>query len=360
MAIPTFTTNDLRGSTADVPAAVDAAASPAAAFVARAVASHRLGALLDCEDIPLPHAALDSTLLGPTLEFLARPGKALRARLVEIGWELGGGAGAVPVELPSLLELVHAGSLVVDDIEDGSCERRGAPALHRRVGVPLALNAGNWLYFLPLQLLADLGLPPPTELGLYRAMTSAMARCHVGQAVDLGVRVDELAQDEIASTVRFVTTCKTAALTELATSLGAIAAGAGDGRRRALARFGRRFGMALQMLDDLAGVQGRQGDARRWEDVRLGRVTWPWAWLAERSSPERFARLQRAARAVADGRLAPGTLGQRLSTLSAAHGRQVARGTLARALDALARAVGSDARLDDVRAEVDRLLVSYG
>jgi hypothetical protein len=41
-------------------------------------------------------------------------------------------------------------------------------------------------------------------------MTTAMARCHVGQALDLGVRVDELPQGEIPATVRFVTTCKRA------------------------------------------------------------------------------------------------------------------------------------------------------
>jgi geranylgeranyl pyrophosphate synthase len=359
MAIPTLTTNEPRCPTSPVESRFDHAASPAAALVARAAAPHRLDALLDC-DVGSAHAAVHAALLGPTLEFLARPGKALRARLVEMGWALGGGAGRVPAELPTLLELVHAGSLIVDDIEDGSSERRGVPALHRRVGVPLALNAGNWLYFLPLQLLGELGLPPATELALYRAMTSAMARCHVGQAVDLGVRVDELAQGEIPALVRFVTTCKTGALTELAMSLGAIVAGAEGGRRRALARFGRGFGTALQMLDDLASVRGRQGDGRRWEDVRLGRVTWPWAWLAERAPAERFARLQRAARAVADGRLAPATLGERLARLADGHGRQVARGTMTRALDAVGRALGAEARLDDLRAEIDRLLVSYG
>ena len=332
----------------------------AADVLARAVAPSALAALLDGDALEVPRRALDAALLDPTLRFVARPGKALRARLVALGWRLGGGTGPVPAALPTLIELIHAGSLIVDDIEDGSPERRGEPALHRRIGVPLALNAGNWLYFVPLQLLADLALPPATELALHRAMTGAMARCHLGQALDLGVRVGELPQAEVAATVRFVTTCKTGALTELGLVVGALAAGADDARRRALGRFGRRFGVALQMLDDLANVGARNDDARRFEDVRLGRPTWPWAWLAERLPPVRFGRLQRAARAVADGRLAPETLGTRLAALSDAAGRRAARASLAQALASLRRALGDAAELDALGAEVERLLVSYG
>jgi hypothetical protein len=97
--------------------------------------------------------ALDATLFAPTIDFLMRPGKALRARLVEMGWTLGGGVGPVPAELPSLLELVHAGSLIVDDIEDElvrAPRRAGAPPPPRRAARP---PMRNWLYFLPLQLL---------------------------------------------------------------------------------------------------------------------------------------------------------------------------------------------------------------
>jgi hypothetical protein len=52
-----------------------------------------------------------------------------------------------------VVEFIHAGSLVVEDIEDGSRIRRGRVALHVRYGMPVALNAGNWLYFWPFELL---------------------------------------------------------------------------------------------------------------------------------------------------------------------------------------------------------------
>jgi len=87
----------------------------------------------------------DSALVDALRDFLLRPGKEFRAELVRASWVLGGGSGDPPGELPMIVELLHAGSLIVDDIEDGSVARRGQPALHLRHGLPTALNAGNWL-----------------------------------------------------------------------------------------------------------------------------------------------------------------------------------------------------------------------
>ena len=52
-----------------------------------------------------------------------------------------------PLRWPALVEIIHAGSLIVDDIEDGSTQRRGAPCRPPAYGVPLALNGANWMYF---------------------------------------------------------------------------------------------------------------------------------------------------------------------------------------------------------------------
>ncbi len=142
----------------------------------------------DHDHVPLE--LWERALFGPAREFLTRPGKEIRSRLVETGWLLCGGApGAHPPELPWLVEILHAGSLIVDDIEDGSPERRGAPALHELVGLPLALNTGNWLYFWPLVLIERLGLPESRALALYRETSRVLVGCHQGQALDLSVRV---------------------------------------------------------------------------------------------------------------------------------------------------------------------------
>jgi len=230
----------------------------------------------------VPPELWERALLGPLREFLSRPGKELRARLVELGFVLGGGTPTqMPPELPWLVELIHAGSLIVDDIEDDSDERRGGPTLHRRHGLPVALNAGNWLYFWPQVLLSRMDLPPSARLEAHERITDCMLRCHEGQALDLTVRVSELQRADVPAVVSTLTTLKTGKLVGLATALGAIASLSTSRRVSALACFGCEVGVGLQMLDDLSGVLNPARRDKALEDLRLGRATWVWALLAE-------------------------------------------------------------------------------
>ncbi len=112
-------------------------------------------------DASVPAAVWRRALAGPAAEFLARPGKALRARVVRAGFALAGGARAsCPEALPLAVEILHAGSLIIDDIQDQAEHRRGAPALHHLIGAPLAINTGSWMYFWALAELGAAGLPP--------------------------------------------------------------------------------------------------------------------------------------------------------------------------------------------------------
>ena len=106
-----------------------------------------------------------------------------RSRLVEIGWSLAGRDDVCPPVLPLVVEVIHAGSLIVDDIQDDSPSRRRRPALHRLYGLPLALNVGNWFYFWPFQLLPALELPADVEL---RAPSAPHA--HDGRVATLAKR----------------------------------------------------------------------------------------------------------------------------------------------------------------------------
>jgi geranylgeranyl pyrophosphate synthase len=331
-------------------------ASTSSAFDAM-LAEHRstgaLAARLGVADGRLPHRELEETLLRPALDFLARPGKGVRESLVGLGWELGGGTGPTPTALRTAVELLHAGSLIVDDIEDGSSRRRGAPALHRRYGVPLALNTGNALYFWALELLADAATSPAMELRMRRRATRAVLRCHHGQALDLGLRVHALRQDDLPRLVSAIGELKTGTLTAFAAALGAIAAGASAARERAVARFGLRLGVGLQMLDDLANLQSKEREKRH-EDLRRARATWPWAWCAQRLDPTTFATLQARARDVERGVSSASRLAAELRRALGTSGRSSADAWLARAITQI-RSAGpgvSTARLDVVLARV--------
>ena len=301
----------------------------------------------------LPRVLWERALLGPLREFLSRPGKQLRARLVELGFTLGGGAAhTLPAELPLLIEILHAGSLIIDDIEDGSEQRRGLPALHRLHGVPVALNAGNWLYFWPQVLLAALPLPARARLHAHERIAECLLRCHEGQALDLTVRVGELAKADVPAVARTLATLKTGKLGGLATALGAIAARAPRRRVEALARFGCEIGVGLQMLDDLSGVLNAARRDKAREDLRLGRVTWVWAWLAEQLDGASYEQLRREQLAGDQG--CESVLEQARFQLGMTGLRRI-RLHFDGALAALARALGGDAWLAAVRAELEWL-----
>lgn len=311
-------------------------------------------------DPEVPAALWRRALSGPAADFLARPGKELRTTIVRAGWILGGGAeDAFPAQLPVVIELLHAGSLIIDDVQDASDERRGGPALHRVVGVPLAINTGSWMYFWALAELGELGLPPAIELAAHQAATRTLVRCHQGQALDLSVRIADLEISEVAGVVAATTRLKTGALCKLAAELGALSAGAPPRIRTAIARFGEAMGIGLQMLDDLGSLTCASRRDKGREDLRGGRPTWPWAWLAEEG---RFAwgRLAALERAVSSGGGDVDALADALVDAIGVRGRAAVKDRLAGALAALAGEVGPSPTLDMIAAELRRMEASYG
>ncbi|MGE3761141.1 MAG: polyprenyl synthetase family protein [Kofleriaceae bacterium] len=303
-------------------------------------------------DPEVPAAVWRRALSGPAADFLARPGKELRTTIVRAGWVLGGGApNAMPDRLPLVIELLHAGSLIIDDVEDDSDERRGAPTLHRIIGAPLAINTGSWMYFWALAELAEIA---PAALPM---AASTLVRCHQGQALDLSVRIAELDVADVPAVVAATTRLKTGALCTFAAELGALAAGASDETRVAIGRFALAMGTGLQMLDDLGSITAPERREKGREDLRAGRPTWPWAWLAEQG-PFAWARFASMARPVDTARI--DELADALSDATATIGRARVSALLANALTELRDAVGASAALDTIAAELRRMEASYG
>ncbi len=329
--------------------AVDTAVSPAIAALDRAFGRGGTSEL----DPTVPAAVWRRALSGPATEFLARPGKQLRAAIVSAGWLLGGGTREPPPGLPLVIELLHSGSLIVDDVEDGSLERRGVPALHQLIGVPLAINTGSWMYFWALAEIAALGLSAEIELALHRTAATTLVRCHQGQALDLSTRVFDIGPEDVSAVVAATTRLKTGTLCRFAAELGAIASGAPRELVNALGRFGETMGTGLQMLDDLGSVVSPSRRDKGREDLGQQRPTWPWAWLAthRRFSWSRIAELARTGDL---DRLAD-ELGREIGDL----GRACVRETLDRALGDLTSVVGNNAGTAAIAAELRRMEESY-
>jgi geranylgeranyl pyrophosphate synthase len=317
--------------------------------------------LRDVSDAPpgVPARLWKSALTGPLTEFLGRPGKRFRSRLVELTWSLAGRHDAPPPSLPLLVELLHAGSLVVDDIEDGSVQRRGRAALHRMVGLPIALNVGNWLYFWPLTLLRASNLPAAVELDLHRSMVDAVRRCHEGQALDLAARIGDLHPSEVPALVRLISAWKTGSLMALAAGLGAAAGGGAPDLVEAVSTFGERVGVGLQMQNDVSELTGAAGPIKHPEDLIHGRVTWPWAWASERLPAGAFDALQVRGARLSDGAGDAARLANDLRDALGPDPRRPVREWLSAAFDDLQADVGPHPALEKMKAELVRLETRY-
>ena len=138
---------------------------------------------------------IDEKLWTPLEDFLSSPGKNVRPRLVEIGYFLSVDAGHLLtsetkeslLNASEIVESVHAGALIIDDIQDGSLVRRNRECMHVKYGMPLALNAGNWLYFWAIDRIKSLGLSSDVRLSLMEDCVQLLLEAHYGQALDMAL-----------------------------------------------------------------------------------------------------------------------------------------------------------------------------
>jgi geranylgeranyl pyrophosphate synthase len=229
------------------------------------------------------------------------------------------------------------------------------------------------MYFWALSLVDQLPVPPATRTRIREAVTEALHRGHQGQALDLSVSIGRMPRALVYRTVATSTMLKTGALMELAAVAGALAAAAsedGEDRREkieALAQFGRRLGLGLQMLDDFGNLTAptpEASDAKALEDLRNGRPTWPWAHAALALSPAAFSQLQESARALCEGGDPDGTraraLAAELKMAVGMKGRRQAATYLDGALGELRARIGEREELALLASEINRLEVSYG
>lgn len=263
----------------------------------------------------------EHALIEPAREMAARPSKHFRAHLVRMGYNLIQGAVRPKDEAKleaaaAAIELLHTGSLIIDDIQDQSPMRRGAASLHRIYGVPGALCAGNWLYFRPLSLIEQLNLSVEREHRAFKLYHEALELAHYGQALDLTIKIEQVERQQIPATCEAIGELKTGAITALAMSLGALVANApNDGPANGLAdgpandsmdlidsvgAFGRKFGTSLQECDDVGSLTSDKADPeKKYEDLLQGKASAVWSYVV-RLFPDQIDAFERAVRSIPD------------------------------------------------------------
>lgn len=223
--------------------------------------------------------AIQKGLADPVWALLDRGGKRWRAILFVLLVE---GLGADPEDYltyATIPEILHTGTIIVDDVEDGAELRRGEPALHHQFGKDVALNAGNALYFIPLKLLGknEANLPPERQLAAYEMLTYELNRTHLGQGMDIDWH-NRPASGVTEAEYLEMCACKTGCLARIVGRLAAIVTGQPEGVETAVAEYTELLSIAFQIIDDVLDVEhslGRAGDFGKafGNDIREGKTT---------------------------------------------------------------------------------------
>ncbi|MCW5648989.1 MAG: polyprenyl synthetase family protein [Ramlibacter sp.] len=183
-------------------------------------------------------------------------GKRLRPLLVLAACEAVGGNEAAALRAACATELIHAYSLVHDDMPcmDNDVLRRGKPTVHVQFGEAAALLAGDALQALAFELLVpdDGTVPTATQAALCRLLAQAAGHSGMagGQAIDLASVGQDLSEDQLRAMHRL----KTGALLQGSVMMGAACGEPAPAAAVALRDYGAALGLAFQVVDDILDV----------------------------------------------------------------------------------------------------------
>jgi geranylgeranyl pyrophosphate synthase/uncharacterized protein with NAD-binding domain and iron-sulfur cluster len=215
-------------------------------------------------------------LYGLVKDFIDRSGKGLRPALCIATARALGGRAEDAYPAAAGIEMLHNAFLVHDDIEDGSLWRRGVATMHRRAGVPVAVNTGDTMNALAMRLFRKTGerLGPVAAMRIFDEVDHLVVETLEGQAVELGWVRDNDLTIGVDDYLRLVLK-KTAWYSFIhPMRIGALVANGEDQNLSRFDRFGYLLGLAFQIIDDVLNLTGdvsrygKEIDGDLWEGKR--------------------------------------------------------------------------------------------
>jgi geranylgeranyl pyrophosphate synthase len=252
--------------------------------------------LPDCEELaldllhlPQPHvpAGVDrpagqDLLTAMCRDQFASGGKRLRALLTPALVAAANGPVEAARVFGAAVELIHNGTLVHDDIQDGDTLRRGRPTLWTQFGVAQGINAGDALLMGAVAAVLRSGVvPEDLRASLGGLLAEALCETIRGQVADLALRdlpepsLQDVESVHLAKTGPLFSACFVGAVRLLRRDLAA---------EQAAYVLGREIGLAFQIRDDLLDLLGTKGRGDAGADLREGKPTWP-VLVALRDAP---------------------------------------------------------------------------
>ena len=214
-------------------------------------------------------------------------GKRLRPTLLLLSSRLIGDGGQSAIRLGAVVEIIHAATLVHDDVIDAAETRRGRPSANVQWGNHTCVLAGDWLYMQAFQMaLRERNFH---ILDLLIGLTQMMVEGELLQLERIG-KVDVSEADCMELVDR-----KTACLFSVCAKLGALVAGADSQTEEKLGEYAWNLGMAFQLVDDVLDFTAREKTLGKpvGGDLREGKVTLPLVYSLERSNSEERREVER-------------------------------------------------------------------
>src|SRR6202167_1967199 len=205
----------------------------------------------------------------------AAGGKRLGPALLLLASKLAGEGGASAIRLGAVVEIIHAATLVHDDVIDDARTRRGRPSANAQWGNHTSVLAGDWLYMEAFQVaLRERNFH---VLDLLIGLTQLMVE---GELIQLD-RIGQISITE-ADCMELVDR-KTACLFSACAKLGAVAGGAETQFEEKLGEFAWNLGMAFQLIDDMLDFTSREQTLGKpvGGDLKEGKVTLPLVYALE-------------------------------------------------------------------------------
>ena len=207
-------------------------------------------------------------------------GKRLRPALLLLCARLAGTPGKSAIQLGAVVEMIHAATLVHDDVIDNSESRRGRPSANVQWGNHTCVLAGDWLYMQAFQMaLRERNFH---ILDLLIGLTQMMVE---GELIQLD-RIGRIAITE-ADCMELVDR-KTAGLFSACAKLGAVAGGADTATEEKLGEFAWNLGMAFQLIDDLLDFTSQEETLGKpvGGDLKEGKITLPLVYALQNATAE--------------------------------------------------------------------------
>lgn len=211
-------------------------------------------------------------------DLVAAGGKRVRPAITYLASKvLGGEQHPFDTDLAVCVELLHSASLLHDDLIDDSDTRRGQETAFRKFGNVVSVMSGDFMLSRLLVLLAEM---PPSLTRAFGLAASAVCEGEV-----LQFQVAAYADYSLANYLKIIYG-KTAAVFELAARAPALLRSAEAHLAEALETYGREYGLAFQMQDDLLDLMGNEATIGKpvGGDLREGKATLPVLYLLEGES----------------------------------------------------------------------------